>query len=108
MRISPKTLPQLIEDMTACREIAKQAISGLSDGGTCNLDSPKLLGPKSINPAVEKILEEAGFSVFTDRQGAVINIGVGGQGHTRTKAAETFMKAMRERGYEMSMYYQMD
>lgn len=107
MRLTKKTLPKIIEDMKACREIAKAAIVGLDDDrGSCNTDSPKLMAT-GFGTVAEEAFEAAGFSAFV-HHGIVVNIGVGGQAYTRTKGAETFMKAMRERGYEMSMHYQVD
>jgi hypothetical protein len=101
-------LLKLTEDLKACRPLALMAIDGVADGGTCNFDAPTLYGFK-LTPKVLAAIEDAGLGAFEAKNhGIVLQIRVGGQGNTRTLAAETFQNALKARGYKSSMFYQMD
>lgn len=82
------------------------------DGGTCNFDSPALLLPRWNEKRVEEAAKKAGCGCFKwDCCGTgyfVFPIRVGGQGNSRTLAAETAKDSLAAEGYHASVYYQMD
>lgn len=109
---------QLTIDLIEAREQAGRAIHGMEDSGTCNFDSVFLATGKGKqltrrSAKVEAAVKAAGCSCFHKgygmRRGYVINVGLGGQGATRTKAAETVEKLLRAKGWtDIGMWYQMD
>lgn len=82
------------------------------DGGTCNFDSPALLLPRWNEKRVEEAAKKAGRGCFKwDCCGAkyfVFPLRVGGQGNSRTLAAETAKDSLAAEGYHANVYYQMD
>jgi len=83
------------------------------DGGTCNFDSPVLHLPKWNADKVKQAVEEAGGHAFkwTERGrlfGWVISPNSSGQGNRRSRRAEAISEALKKRGYDTGMYYQMD
>ena len=108
---------KLTETLIEGRKLAAQIIEGMEDGGTCNFDAVFLptgrgrqIGRKSDK--VVKAVEAAGCTCFHVgsgyRKGYVVNVGLGGQGSTRTKAAERVRHHLEDAGFEVSMWYQMD
>ena len=88
---------------------ASTAIKGMSDIGTSNFDAPLLLVRKS--KALENALRAEGMR-FWHSTGWLGNGYVltppGGQGATRTRAAEVMTKSLKEAGYDVTVRYQMD
>lgn len=100
----------------ACGE-ARKAIENEPDVGTCNFDAVfvpvgkgQQLGRKSGK--FEDALSAAGFTCFFHdgriRRGYILGIGLGGQGYTRTKAAEVVNQTLQSKGHNTSMWYQVD
>lgn len=104
-----------IQDATAK---AHEAIVGMKDEGTCNFDGVFLATGEGCqlpggDPAVEAAIKAGGAIThhkdYGIRLGYVISLRVGGQGFTRTKAAEVACEHLREAGWgDVSMWYQMD
>jgi len=104
-----------VEDLKAALEIAREVAAKTEDGGTCNFDAPVLLLPttgkgcRTAKRVAKETIEAAGLDSFEWRKNAlVIQIHCGGQGASRTRSAEAFERELRARGYETTMYYQMD
>jgi len=105
--MAKRDLSKLTEDLKAAREAGHKAAAATDDGGTCNFDSPMLYGIRLTKKA-EEAIQAAGCHVFKGRGGLVISLGVGGQANKRTRAAEAAEALLKERGYETSIWYQMD
>jgi len=73
------------------------------------MDSPILVVGRA-SKKVEATIEATGIGCWYNsrRQGYVMTLPAGGQGATRTKAAEVASKALEAAGYETSMWYQVD
>lgn len=82
------------------------------DGGTCNFDAPALLLPGCTEKRVEEAAKKAGCGCFKwnlyGTKYFVFPLRVGGQGNSRTLAAETAKESLAADGYHASVYYQMD
>lgn len=110
-------LTKFTADIRVAKAQAREAIKGMDDGGTCNFDALFLPTGKGhqigrASPKVEAAIEAAGADCWHkkhgSRKGYVVNLGVGGQGATRTKAMEVVCKALEVAGYETETWYQMD
>jgi len=111
---------KLTADLKAGLLVAKQVAAATHDGGTCNFDAPKFHFDRSPSPKVraefEKAATEAGVpgywtgDTFGRHQNRrfVFGPGCGGQGHSRTKAAEALKDHLVAAGWDVSMYYQAD
>ena len=104
---------KLFEDvLAAMSEAERVATENPEDGGTCNFDSPAVYLPKFNKKIVEKVFERAGTHSFEwklfDKKMFVFGTRTGGQGNRRTRAAEAAYEVMKDRGYDATMYYQMD
>ncbi len=84
------------------------------DGGTCNVDSAVVKLPGWDRAKVKQAVQEANGTAFLWTQGRITfgwcisPRGGSGQANRRTRRAEAISEAMELRGYETSMYYQMD
>ena len=92
---------------------ATQGLEATEDGGTCNFDSPVLELERWNANKVKQAAEEAGGSAFKWDWGRfvmgwVINPCSSGQANRRTRRAEAISEYLKTKGYETSMYYQMD
>ncbi len=106
-----------IMNLTVALVKAKEAgmlYTDIDDGGTCNLDSPKIYLPRWRHADVEAAFEAAGLRCFDYKlYGAKAYVICGGpldhgQVNRRTKVAEVMRDSLKEDGYDVSMYYQMD
>jgi hypothetical protein len=107
------TAEKLIADLTAARVAAEATTTPWADGGSCNIDSCVLdlrKKPKGID--VEAALAAAGLPGFYSKggfwRGWFIGAPKGGQANMRTKQVEAIYKTLKEQGWEVCMYYQMD
>ena len=103
---------KLAEDLAAALAYGLER-KGDDDGGTSNFDAPALSLPKWEKKKVEAAAKTAGLGcfvwnlwgsklyVFSIREG-------GGQGLTRTKAAEAMAECLKGLGYEAMTYCQAD
>ena len=106
------------EKLTAALAKAKlAAISAVAenpeDGGTCNFDSPYIVLNRWPESRVKEAAEKAGCGCF--KWGGyrketiyVFPVRVGGQGNSRTRAAEAAWKSLKADGYRAGVYCQMD
>ena len=108
-------LKKLTADLKDALVAATEAISGMSDGGTCNFDCPYLYTGgqfKRRNKRVEAAIEAAGLRVYWTNYGFTKGYHLmgfpGGQGLTRTAAAKAAADLLSERGWDCSVHYQMD
>lgn len=101
---------KLFEDvLAAMAEAERVATENPEDGGTCNFDSPAVYLPKFNKKIVEKVFEKAGtFSFEWGKNTFVFGTRTGGQANRRTRAAEAAYEVMKSRGYDATVYYQMD
>lgn len=104
---------KLYEDvLAAMSEAERVATENPEDGGTCNFDSPAVYLPKFNKKIVEKVFERAGTHSFEwklfGKKMFVFGTRTGGQGNRRTRAAEAAYEVMKDRGYDATVYYQMD
>lgn len=121
----PIDTTKLTNDLRAGLESAKttaiQTATRLGDGGSSNFDAPQFYFNRSPSAkqrqAYETALNAVGLTFFwTDgvfgggkNRRLVFGPGCGGQGFTRTKAAEAFSLFLQAQGWEnVSMYYQVD
>lgn len=106
------TTEKLIEDLSAARAAADLVAPG-DDGGTCNMDSCVLrLRKKQKGLSVEAAFLAAGLSGWYEGSGFwrgwFITAPHGGQANMRTRQVEAIGRVLRERGWDVGMYYQMD
>lgn len=106
-------LDKLIETLALAKEAAVAASTD-DDGGTCNFDSATLFPDHRLSDAdIAEITEKAGVSLCkTKWMGRVCYwIGFGGsfgQGNNNTRTAEAGNKVLKDAGFDVMMYYQMD
>ena len=82
------------------------------DGGTCNFDAPAIALPRWKEEEVKAAARAAGVGCFTwkfyPEKLFVFPLRIGGQGNSRTRAAEAAERSLKADGYNATMYYQMD
>ena len=82
------------------------------DGGTCNFDAPAIALPRWNEAKVKAAAEAAGTGCYSwklfGEKLFVFPIRAGGQGNSRTRAAEAAERSLKADGYNATMYYQMD
>ena len=119
---TPLKTPEQFAKLTADLKLGHQAALAAAaasddDGGSCNFDAPMFYFDRMPSPQAqakyEAAMSAAGISgYFTKRLGGaalVFGPDAGGQGFSRTRAAEAFEKALREQGYDnTSVWYEMD
>lgn len=89
---------------------------GKDDGGYCNFDCAVLHLPTAWREQVAAALEGTGLTVYVDEWMCdpgetafhVRSNRTGGQGFSRTRAAEAIQAAFKAAGYPGTTYYQMD
>lgn len=102
---------KLTEDLIKAKQAAEEAAKG-EDGGTANLDTMTIELPRARETKVIEAVKQAGL--YTS--GRVEWFGTKyfirpprcGQGNSRNRAVEAMAKVMREAGYRVLTYYQMD
>ncbi|OZV12289.1 hypothetical protein CIW83_09320 [Tissierella sp. P1] len=101
---------KLTEDLIQARLAAEKAAEG-EDGGTANLDTMTIKLPRANEKKVIEAVKKAGLYTRGRRDwlGPRYFIsGPGGQGNSNTRAVEAMTKVMREAGWNVLIYYQMD
>lgn len=104
---------KLRDDLRAAYDATSWA-EHTEDGGTCNFDSPALDLPRWNEKLVKQAAKEAGMGAFKWTCGKSVVLGwvfsfqSTGQGNRRSRRAEAIRDELKKRGYEASMYYQMD
>lgn len=102
---------KLTEDLIKARLAAEEAAKG-EDGGTANLDTMTIKLPRARENKVIEAVKKAGL--YT--RGKTEWIGTRyfipsprcGQGNSRNRAVEAMKEVMREAGWDVLIYYQMD
>lgn len=101
---------KLTEDLIRARLAAEEAAKG-EDGGTANLDTMTISLPHARENKVIEAVEKAGLSCSKiDWLGPryFIYPPKCGQGNSRYRAVQAMAKVMREAGYDVLVYYQVD
>ncbi len=101
---------KLTEDLIKARCFAEEAAKG-DDGGTANLDTMTISLPRARESKVVEAAEKAGLNCSK-----IEWLGVRyfiypprcGQGNSRNRAVEAMTKVMRDSGWDVLIYYQMD
>lgn len=102
---------KLAQDLKEAAAYGLEVSAGDEDGGTCNFDSPALFLKGWRDAMVEQAAEAAGLSCSTWNfygKACVFSVPGGYQGNARTTAAEAMRDFLLARGYDATMYYQMD
>lgn len=98
--------PELIElakHITDARQMAVQAVLGVEDDGTCNMDALIL----DIPGTRLKTLEDLGVSCYRLRSYVAISAYFG-QANRQTKGVTAMRDHLVAQGYNASIWYQMD
>lgn len=100
---------QLTQDLIDSAAEAQQ-FALANDGGTCNFDSPTVRLERWNKEQLINAVKNAGLNCFYCKffKSWVITGGTSGQGNRRTTMAEAIKDSLKKRGYDASMYYQMD
>jgi hypothetical protein len=108
----PAKYLKLAEDLAAAHSTALAETADVDDGGTCNFDSPMLSLPRWNRAHVEEAARIAGVGAFQWRGWAgtywVFCPRVPAQANRRSACSERMYELLKEKGYDASMYYQMD
>lgn len=93
----------------ACR-LAKISACLVDDGGTCNMDGMMLKIPNIKHSRIIDIAHSVGIGCWFSEcwKAFVFGVPISSHGNRRTEQAEVMKKIMEERGYDASVYYQMD
>jgi hypothetical protein len=102
---------KLTQDLIKARIAAEAAAKG-GDGGTANLDTMTIQLPRANEKKVIASVEAAGLFTMGRREWIgpryFISPPACGQGNSRVRATEVMEKVMRESGWEVLIYCQMD
>ena len=100
---------QLRDGLIKARKAGLERAAVSDDGGTCNFDSPAIKLPRWQVAKVKQAAAEAGCGCFVWFSGFyVFPLCCGGQANKVTAAAEAAEKALKNAGYDASVYYQAD
>lgn len=100
------------DDLRWANQRGLTAAECVNDDGTCCMDS--VVWNKSVSLTYAEMIQickDCGLYAYKGDypyQKSVIICGGIGQGEKRTTWAETMAKELKDRGYETSVYYQMD
>lgn len=102
---------KLIEDLKIGKQLAEVAAQG-DDGGTCNLDAVYIKLDRTPEKVAQDWFKQAGLHTYkTTVYGAkVFFIGgfSSGQADSNYRAVEALYKYLRECGWDVGVWYQMD
>lgn len=110
--MSPELIQKLTDDCKMARNAALKSIVELSDGGTCNLDSTFLRIEKGV--PTKKVLDavvKSGLSAYPSRwlgRGIMISPPGTGQANRRMASNEALLHSLKNAGWPVSPFYQMD
>lgn len=103
---------QLKVDLIEAFARAKEKAMQIDDGGTCNSDCCILYLSRYNEEKTIEAIREAGIDGFKTsycrKVCFMLSVPVEAQGDRRTKQAEEIYKVMIDKGYNASVYYQMD
>ena len=109
-----KSLVELTSDLKYAHSQACEEAINSDDGGTCNLDSVFLRLPRIRESKALEAIKQAGLHCSGKRQwrfmgnGYFLHPSVSGQGNRRTKGVEVMKNKLKELGWDVCVYYQMD
>lgn len=102
---------KLTQDLTEAKEEALKAVIG-DDGGSANLDCLALSLPRLREERVIEAVKKAGLFTKgkTDWIGKryFIRAPHGSQGNDNTRQIEAMSDCLKEKGYDVLIFYQMD
>ena len=102
---------KLTTDLIKAKNKAKEAAKG-EDGGTANSDSVFIILPRAREVKVLDAICSAGLhctgKTYWIGNGYLISPPGGGQGNSRARAMEAMTESLKEDGYDVLGYYQMD
>ena len=105
-------LAQLTYDCRTAAHEARVAADGVSDGGSANLDSTFLCLPKGVRSArIVHAIAASGLSARPSRwlgRGIFIDAPARGQGDKRATATEALSRSLKDAGWDVLTYHQMD
>lgn len=103
---------QLSKDLAEANKRAQVIAQIIEDDGTCNFDSCSLYLKGWNQKKVEQAARAAGVGCFVwnlwGSKSFVFPMYVAAQANARSAAAEAMRDHLKAKGYEASMYYQMD
>lgn len=107
-----RDLAKLTKDAEKARRLAEEAASRATDGGSCNLDSTFFCLKKGERASgVVAAIKAAGLNAFATRwigRGVMICPPGGGQAGIRYTSNEVLCRHLRESGWPVLFYCQMD
>ncbi len=99
-------------DLIEAAEKAKEEAIETDDGGTCNFDCCVLFLPRYNEKKTIEAIKAAGMSGFKSIHFGKVCYMLGNpifaQGNRRTAQAEKINEVMKSKGYDTTVYYQMD
>ncbi|SCG82682.1 hypothetical protein DW1_1109 [Proteiniborus sp. DW1] len=102
---------KLTEDLIMAKQAAEEAAKG-EDGGTANLDTMTIKLPRANENKVIEAVKKAGLYTRGKSEWIGPRFFISppkcGQGNSRNRAVEAMAKVMREAGWGILVYYQMD
>ncbi|SRR5579885_464912 len=107
-----QTTRTLADALIEAKTAALAKVEKMEDGGTCNFDSCVLFDSEGAD--VELALQYAGLTGYhrTGKKdiwaGWFIHAPRGAQGCVNTAQAEAIHKILKDKGFKVGMYYQMD
>lgn len=103
---------RLVFDLSMANTAAREAVEGMNDGGTANLDCVFLRIPHASESKVLAAIKESGLYCRTKTKwignGYFITPTCAGQGDTRTRSVEVMKKYLVENGWDAMIYSRMD
>lgn len=120
MPVTADDFAKLSEDLDNALVMARVVAETSDDNGTCNFDAVQFSFDRSptakVRAAFDKALATVGLSAMWcenafgkgKNRRLVFGPGCGGQGNSRTRAAETMRRELVRHGWAASMYYQAD
>ena len=105
---------KLTTDVSEALQKGTEAANTIDDNGACNFDGLILKLPRVREASVLDALTKAGVRCYGKSNygvhgtGFMINPTSEGQGNKRMVASEAIGKHLREAGYSVSQYYQLD
>lgn len=104
---------ELAEAIIKANEAARAA-DPEDDGGSCNFDNVCIKLPRWKQEDIDKVIELSGTRITEPLSSNFwkgyrwVSTLAHGQAHRRTKMKEAACKVLREAGFDVDMYYQMD
>ena len=108
-----KTALEFSNHLMIAQMDAKEAGVNEEDGGACNFDTVVLKTKGIPTKVLNEVTELTGIEIQKVgtkfwRGYSFIHFEAWGQGNRRTRMVETAYNTLKELGYEVNMYYQLD